>query len=95
FCYVSPLESGIIGLPLKMYIHCHFDHVGNTKLFPPGHINVLVRTYADGGWVFLTGDSGHHWLVTECEIPTAYGCAHVNKEAAQTHLELFKNSRPE
>ncbi|KAM5543127.1 hypothetical protein V8D89_003001 [Ganoderma adspersum] len=27
----------------------------------PGHLNLLVRTSADGGWVFLAGDSAHDW----------------------------------
>ncbi|KAF5351165.1 hypothetical protein D9756_008240 [Leucocoprinus leucothites] len=30
-----------------------------------GHINLLVRTGADGGWIYLAGDTAHHWnLIT-------------------------------
>jgi glyoxylase-like metal-dependent hydrolase (beta-lactamase superfamily II) len=30
-----------------------------------GHINVLARTSGDGAWLYLAGDSTHHWdLVT-------------------------------
>lgn len=57
----------------------------------PGHINLLVRTSASGGWLYLAGDSAHHWsLITgECKIAGTPdgkgrfgGCAHENKAAA-------------
>lgn len=27
----------------------------------PGHLNILARTSADGGWIYLAGDSAHDW----------------------------------
>ncbi|KAG6825125.1 hypothetical protein H0H92_004617 [Tricholoma furcatifolium] len=65
----------------------------------PGHLTVLARTSSDGGWIFLAGDSAHHWsLVTgEKEIATAFGCAHLDKESAEENLmrirELMKDPR--
>ncbi|KAF8195442.1 Metallo-hydrolase/oxidoreductase [Pholiota molesta] len=53
-----------------------------------GHINVLARTSSDGGWIYLAGDSAHHWnLVTlESAIATGHNCAHEDKEAAEEHI---------
>lgn len=63
-----------------------------------GHINVLARTSADGAWVYLAGDSAHHWnLVTgESDIFSEYrdgeyDCAHEDKEAAKRHLECIRH----
>ncbi|KAM5543136.1 hypothetical protein V8D89_003010 [Ganoderma adspersum] len=60
----------------------------------PGHINLLVRTSADGGWVYLAGDSAHHWslLTGKGKIghQPHFGCAHVNPEAAEEHMEKIK-----
>ncbi|KLO10872.1 Metallo-hydrolase/oxidoreductase [Schizopora paradoxa] len=51
-----------------------------------GHINVLVRTSSDGGWLYFGGDSAHCWsLITghsEIAGETGKGCIHVNKEVA-------------
>jgi len=33
----------------------------------PGHLNVLVRTSADGGWLYLAGDSAHDWRLIRGE----------------------------
>ena len=59
----------------------------------PGHINILARTSADGSWVYLAGDSAHHWnLITgEATVPVGHpghigGCAHVNKDEADVHI---------
>jgi glyoxylase-like metal-dependent hydrolase (beta-lactamase superfamily II) len=59
----------------------------------PGHMNALVRTSVDGGWIYLAGDSAHHWkLITlEAQIAVAPSgnllvCAHDNKEAAEEHI---------
>ena len=60
----------------------------------PGHLNLLVRTSADGGWVYLAGDSAHHWklLTGEGKIGhhPLYGCAHVDQEAAEAHIERIR-----
>jgi len=56
----------------------------------PGHVNILARTSADGGWVYLAGDSAHHWrLITgEAKVAVSYDqsgnmiCAHADKEVA-------------
>ncbi|KAI1781720.1 Metallo-hydrolase/oxidoreductase [Ganoderma leucocontextum] len=60
----------------------------------PGHINILVRTSADGGWIYLAGDSAHHWslLTGKGEIGRHphFGCAHVDPEAAKEHIERIK-----
>ncbi|KAG6852729.1 hypothetical protein C0991_009485 [Blastosporella zonata] len=155
---LSPSDIDVVCLS-----HCHFDHIGDTKLFPtskfvvgagsaslfdpgypadptsgfasdllpadrttflspdgwthlgpfsraldlhgdgsvyvvdapghcPGHINLLVRTSADGGWVYLAGDSGHHWsLVTgENAIATEHGCVHADKGATEKHLAQIR-----
>ncbi|TBU37734.1 Metallo-hydrolase/oxidoreductase [Dichomitus squalens] len=60
----------------------------------PGHINLLVRTSADGGWVYLAGDSAHHWslLTGKGKIGhhAHFGCAHANAEEAEKHIERIK-----
>lgn len=60
----------------------------------PGHLNLLVRTSADGGWVYLAGDSAHHWdLLTgkgKIGCHSHFGCAHADLEAAAEHIERIK-----
>jgi len=55
-----------------------------------GHINVLARTSQDGGWIYLAGDSAHHWNLITLESDIAVGhlgiCAHEDKEAAEEHI---------
>ncbi|KAF9554723.1 Metallo-hydrolase/oxidoreductase [Agrocybe pediades] len=58
-----------------------------------GHINALARTSADGGWIYLAGDSAHHRNLITLESEIAVGhpghvhsCAHEDKEAAQEHI---------
>ncbi|KAF9483461.1 Metallo-hydrolase/oxidoreductase [Pholiota conissans] len=58
-----------------------------------GHINILARTSADGGWVYLAGDSAHHWNLVTLESAIATGhpghvhnCAHENQELAEEHI---------
>ena len=62
-----------------------------------GHINVLARTSSDGAWIYLAGDSAHHYklLTGESEIATgrpgqAHQCAHENKEEAEAHLARIR-----
>ncbi|TBU38612.1 hypothetical protein BD309DRAFT_1056030 [Dichomitus squalens] len=65
----------------------------------PGHINVLARTSADGGWIYLAGNSAHDWRIItgEGKIATKPICVHVNKEQAEVHIgrirELQENPR--
>ncbi|KAG6908114.1 hypothetical protein DXG01_006083 [Tephrocybe rancida] len=64
-----------------------------------GHLAILARMSPDGGWIFLAGDSAHHWsLVTgENEIATKFGCAHIDKQSAEENLarirELMRDRR--
>ncbi|KAI0779929.1 Metallo-hydrolase/oxidoreductase [Fomes fomentarius] len=67
----------------------------------PGHLNLLVRTSADGGWLYLAGDSAHDWsLITgdgKIGNHPVFGCAHMDVAATQAHLarirELLKQPR--
>lgn len=62
-----------------------------------GHINALIRTSPDGGWIFLAGDSSHDWklLRGQSEIPEKH--VEVDRELASDTImrirELMKNSR--
>ncbi|KAL1945740.1 hypothetical protein VTO73DRAFT_1742 [Trametes versicolor] len=60
----------------------------------PGHINILARTSADGGWIFLAGDSAHdrRLLTGEAGIPShgLLGCAHGDKVAAAEHIARMR-----
>ncbi|KAG6828189.1 hypothetical protein H0H92_008848 [Tricholoma furcatifolium] len=64
----------------------------------PGHINVLARTSADGSWIYLAGDSAHHWdLVTgKGEIAVHEGqegffrCAYHDKAKTEQHLARMR-----
>lgn len=62
-----------------------------------GHINALVRTSSDGGWIFLAGDSSHDWklLRGQGEIPEKH--VEVDKELAADTIkrirELMKDPR--
>ncbi|KAF5315159.1 hypothetical protein D9619_007211 [Psilocybe cf. subviscida] len=70
----------------------------------PGHLNALLRTSADGGWMFIAGDSAHYWkLITlEAQIAVNHGgpgpsCAHHDKKATEEHIlrinKLWKTPR--
>ncbi|KAJ7584754.1 Metallo-hydrolase/oxidoreductase [Mycena floridula] len=77
-----------------------FDFYGDGSLYIidapghlPGHVNVVVRTSAEGDWLLLAGDSAHHWdlLTGASEISCDFhGCAHVDKEAAAKHIERLR-----
>ncbi|KAF8225896.1 hypothetical protein L208DRAFT_1407921 [Tricholoma matsutake] len=56
-----------------------------------GHINVLARTSADGAWIYLAGDSAHHWdlIMGKGNIPhhAIYGYAqHIRRIRALREL---------
>lgn len=91
--------------PLGPFPHA-LDFFGDGSLYIvdapghlPGHLNVLARTSADGGWIYLAGDSAHHWsLITgEGKMSRTPVCAHVDPEAAEAQIErikvLMKNER--
>ncbi|KAH9480448.1 Cytochrome P450 monooxygenase mpaDE [Psilocybe cubensis] len=70
----------------------------------PGHINVLARTSPDGAWIYLAGDSTHHWKIITGESSIKVGapwdptwCLHIDKNLAEKHIdhirELLKISR--
>ncbi|KAI1785393.1 beta-lactamase-like protein [Ganoderma leucocontextum] len=60
----------------------------------PGHVNLLARTSADGGWVFLAADSAHDWrlLTGEAGIGhhSQWGCIHEDPVKAQENIERIK-----
>ncbi|KAI0743393.1 Metallo-hydrolase/oxidoreductase [Daedaleopsis nitida] len=60
----------------------------------PGHINVLVRTSADGGWLYLAGDSAHDWRIINGQGKigkhAVFGCAHVDTAAAEEHIARIR-----
>ncbi|TFK28050.1 Metallo-hydrolase/oxidoreductase [Coprinopsis marcescibilis] len=62
-----------------------------------GHINILVRTSSDGSWLFLAGDSVHHWEILNGEAKVAVGapwdshfCIHEDLPKAEEHIEHIK-----
>jgi len=62
-----------------------------------GHINLLVRTSADGGWIYLAGDTAHHWNLLTGESTIACGhpghhhsSAHQDKELAEQHIRRVR-----
>ena len=60
----------------------------------PGHLNLLVRTSADGGWIYCAADTVHHWslLTGEAKIGRSprFGCAHHHVGAAEEHIARVK-----
>lgn len=62
----------------------------------PGHMNFLIRTSSDGGWIYLAGDAAHDWRLVRGEgqiamYPTGDGggltCIHTNKEQAEATIK--------
>jgi len=58
-----------------------------------GHVNILARTSSDGAWIYLAGDSAHHWNLITGESQIAVGapwdvkyCAHHDKQKADGHI---------
>ncbi|KXN84495.1 N-acyl homoserine lactonase [Leucoagaricus sp. SymC.cos] len=52
-----------------------------------GHVNILVRTSADGGWIYLAGDTAHHWNLIHGTSGIAcnhagHAISHQDKEVA-------------
>jgi glyoxylase-like metal-dependent hydrolase (beta-lactamase superfamily II) len=74
------------------------DYFGDGSFYivdAPGHLagnlNALVRTSADGGWIYLAGDSAHDWRLVrgECDIGVVHVpehgdiCWHADREQAR------------
>lgn len=55
----------------------------------PGHINLLARTTADGGWVYLAGDAAHHWCIIEGHGHSA-GFTHQDNAKAEETVERIR-----
>jgi len=75
------------------------DFYGDGSLFiidAPGHlsgnVNLLARTSSDGAWIYLAGDSAHHWkLITgESRIVTGHFCAHKDVPRAEETIERIR-----
>ncbi|KAF8631791.1 hypothetical protein AX17_005006 [Amanita inopinata Kibby_2008] len=95
--------SGSDYAPLGPFPRAH-DLYGDGSLYIidspghlPGHVNILTRTSPDGAWVYLAGDSAHHWrLITgESDVPIVKvgdisKCAHVDKELSKQHLSRIR-----
>lgn len=74
------------------------DYFGDGSIYivdAPGHLqgylNLLARTSADGGWIYLAGDSAHDWrlvhgegAIAEFDTPEgAHICLHAEKAQAE------------
>ncbi|KAL4247505.1 Metallo-beta-lactamase superfamily lactonase [Abortiporus biennis] len=81
--------------------HSALDFFGDGSVYTidapghcPGHINLLVRTSSDGGWLYLGGDSAHHRSLIKHnpEIPVheRLGCMHKDKELAKRTIARIK-----
>ncbi|KAI0028880.1 Metallo-hydrolase/oxidoreductase [Vararia minispora EC-137] len=59
-----------------------------------GHINLLVRTSADGAWAHLAADSAHDWRLfhgtSAFAVHPHIGCIHDDKDAALRHVEKLR-----
>ncbi len=93
--YLSPNDSSWV--PLGPFAKA-FDYFGDGSMYIvdapghlQGHINLLVRTSTDGGWIYLAGDSAHDWRLVRGESPIAefhdsdgaHVCMHVDKATAE------------
>ncbi len=62
-----------------------------------GHINLLARTSADGAWIYLAGDTAHHWNLVKGSSAIACGhpghldeTAHQDKELAEQAIKRVR-----
>ncbi|KAI0356381.1 Metallo-hydrolase/oxidoreductase [Trametes cingulata] len=89
--------------PLGPFDHA-LDFYGDGSLYlvdaaghVPGHINLLARTSADGGWIFLAADSAHDWRIIRGEAGFAHhstvGCIHADPAKAVRHVEKIRELR--
>ncbi|RDX48030.1 Metallo-hydrolase/oxidoreductase [Lentinus brumalis] len=60
----------------------------------PGHVNIMARTSADGGWVYLGGDSAHDWRLLTGEAGIGrhpvWGCIHKDRAKAEETIEHMR-----
>jgi len=63
----------------------------------PGHVVLVARTSADGGWILLGGDSAHHWNLITGESKIAIGrpgfpngCAHIDEKLAELNMRRIR-----
>ncbi|RDB18075.1 hypothetical protein Hypma_000914 [Hypsizygus marmoreus] len=96
--YLSPVDWQPLG-PFPRALDFYGDgslYIVDAPGHLPGHVNVLARTLPDGAWIYLAGDSAHHWnLITgksgvAFNPANAYSCAHHNKEAAEEHIARIR-----
>jgi glyoxylase-like metal-dependent hydrolase (beta-lactamase superfamily II) len=55
-----------------------------------GHVNLLARTSADGAWVYLAGDTAHHWNLIEGTSGIA--CVHPGHAKMHLHKDLAEET---
>ncbi|EJD54953.1 Metallo-hydrolase/oxidoreductase [Auricularia subglabra TFB-10046 SS5] len=64
-----------------------------------GHVNLLVRTRANGGWLYLGGDTCHDWRLLSGErhicVYEDGRSAHADREAAAEHIARVRTLRDE
>jgi glyoxylase-like metal-dependent hydrolase (beta-lactamase superfamily II) len=53
----------------------------------PGHINVLLRTSPDGGWLYLAGDSAHDGRLLTGEAQMALKTDESGRVSARMHKD--------
>jgi glyoxylase-like metal-dependent hydrolase (beta-lactamase superfamily II) len=76
-----------------------YDYYGDGSLYvidAPGHlwghINLLARTSPDGAWIYLAGDTAHHWNLINgrsgiaCSHP-GHAISHQDKEKAEEMIK--------
>ncbi|KAA1469963.1 Metallo-hydrolase/oxidoreductase [Dentipellis sp. KUC8613] len=83
------------------------DYYGDGSLYivdaaghMPGHINFLLRTSPDGGWMYLAGDTCHDWRILMGELSTAeyhnpstgkVFCIHADRPTAEEHIKRVRS----
>ncbi|KAA1469964.1 Metallo-hydrolase/oxidoreductase [Dentipellis sp. KUC8613] len=103
---VLPASSASAWKPVGPFPRA-LDYYGDGSLFivdatghMPGHFNVLLRTSADGGWMYLAGDTCHDWRILTGEANIAERlnphtgtmfCIHEDKKAAEEHIKLVRS----
>ncbi|KAF8064000.1 beta-lactamase-like protein [Lyophyllum atratum] len=98
--YLSPAEWQPLG-PFPRALDFYGDgslYIVNAAGHLPGHINVLARTSGDGAWIYLAGDSAHHWdlitgkgnIAVNRNVEGFYRCAHLDPEAAEKHISCIR-----
>ncbi|KAI0644582.1 beta-lactamase-like protein [Trametes meyenii] len=86
--------------PLGPFVHA-LDFFGDGSAYVvdaaghvPGHLNLLVRTSEDGGWLLLAGDSAHDWRIINGKASPAdhpvVGCLHRDLLGAAQHVERIR-----